>query len=326
MCSFEKLMDKTLRSILWVLVALVLLSSFSAGWFFVAKEKLYNDYVDLEHMFKKSVEKFKKELAYSDTKNYELTSRLQAVRKELAELEAGSIELKSQQRGLLDEKEDFKKEIKRIKKAKFFLEDKLKEMESDKFTAVLLAEKVSLEMELKRLKDAVLPKDLKISRLKAEIYELGDVKKKLDKLLAEKDREIDNLKVSFRDRMRASEELRAEGYHSPAEVDLPPIVLQRKEGKTSSAALSASSFGNMSGWETLEGRIITVNNEHNFAVVDLGRQDGVSVGIDFDVYRDGAMIGSIEVIQARERIAAADIKNIKEGFSIKPDDIVKKRQ
>ena len=32
-------MDKTLRSILWVLVALVLLSSFSAGWFFVAKEK-----------------------------------------------------------------------------------------------------------------------------------------------------------------------------------------------------------------------------------------------------------------------------------------------
>ena len=59
-------MDKTLRSILWVLVGLVVLSSFSTAWFFLAKEKLYNEYTSLEELFKNTMEKLNSELAVAN--------------------------------------------------------------------------------------------------------------------------------------------------------------------------------------------------------------------------------------------------------------------
>ena len=60
----------------------------------------------------------------------------------------------------------------------------------------------------------------------------------------------------------------------------------------------------------LAGRIITVNNEHKFVVIDIGRDDQVKIGMSFDVYRRGKEIGKIEVIETRRDIAACDIKEI----------------
>ena len=75
----------------------------------------------------------------------------------------------------------------------------------------------------------------------------------------------------------------------------------------------------------MEGRIVTVNKEHDFVVINIGRQDGVRVGFDFDIYRSGHIIGSIKVIQLRERIAAADIDYVEDGYSIEIDDKIVKR-
>jgi len=60
-------------------------------------------------------------------------------------------------------------------------------------------------------------------------------------------------------------------------------------------------------------------------VIDLGRQNGIDIGTTFNVYRCEMLLGSIEVIQARDRIAAADIKDIKEGLTIEIDDVVVRR-
>lgn len=57
----------------------------------------------------------------------------------------------------------------------------------------------------------------------------------------------------------------------------------------------------------------------------MGKQDGISITDSFKVYRGDALVGSIEVIQARERIAAADIIDATEGFYIERNDIVIKR-
>ncbi|MBU1147362.1 MAG: hypothetical protein KKD11_03330, partial [Candidatus Omnitrophica bacterium] len=89
-------MDKTLRSILWVLVALVVLSSFSTGWFFVAKERLYTDYLDLENIFKTSVDKLNREIVSSTRENEELRSKLDVVQDELETVESRAKDLKFQ--------------------------------------------------------------------------------------------------------------------------------------------------------------------------------------------------------------------------------------
>ena len=115
------------------------------------------------------------------------------------------------------------------------------------------------------------------------------------------------------------QEIRAEAYHSPEEVELPPIRAQK------TAKLTTPSLERVGENAGLQGRIVTVNKEHNFVVIDLGKQDGINIGNKFNVYRDQAFLGSVEVIQARDKIAAADIKDLKEGMDIEINDTVVKR-
>ena len=111
-------MDKTLRSILWILVSLVLLSSFTAGWFFIAKEELYNEYVSLEDLFKTNVERLNREIVSLDEENGDLKSRLAAVSRELSSLETRNEDLESKYKKLSKEKEALNKDLARVKKGK----------------------------------------------------------------------------------------------------------------------------------------------------------------------------------------------------------------
>jgi DNA repair exonuclease SbcCD ATPase subunit len=174
------------------------------------------------------------------------------------------------------------------------------------------------------------------STLKSKISEFEGIAKEYNSLLAEKenmnaklarlesdieskDREINKFKVALQENAAASGETRAEAYHSPKEVDLPPIVAQKM------AKLTTPSLERIGENAELKGRIVTVNKEHNFVVIDLGKQDGINIGNNFNVYRGETLLGSVEIIQARDRIAAADIKDLKEGMSIEINDTVVKR-
>ncbi len=393
-------MDRAFRSILLILVALVILSSFSAVWFFVVKEKLYNNYMDLEVLFESNMERLNREVTALDKENKELQEKVVSIKKELNILESKNEELNSQYRKLLTERDDLNQEIARVKKGKFFLEKTLKEMESDRFVAGLLREKASLEVELERLKESSAPKEsevrdlrdknselnIKVSKLeeekdlleqkisdavrvsellstdllkekdknkkdkeefanlnvensvlKTKITELERTSERFDRMFVEKDnmvtkisnlekdlefksQEIDKLKVALATKAQ-EEEARAEAYTGPEEVNLPPIVLE-------SSADGAGRVNELSPVERitrvrgLKGRIITVNREHNFVVIDLGREDGIDKGTRLDVYRGNLTIGSIEVIQVRDRIAACDIKYVQTGARIETDDVV----
>ena len=349
------------------------------------------------------MERLNTELSTVTKENVELNAKLDAVQKEFSSLESVHADLRSQYQGLLDERDELKRELARVKKGKFFVEKKLKDMESDRFLARLLEEKTSLDVELARLKGSLAPKEEEIENLKRENMDLGvrlakvierndylaskleDSKKvaeilsrdvltakdakegyeqqfetmmaesqilktkvvELEKasltaanLLAEKENaqlkasslereigrkneEIEQLKVAIGDRGRGIKELRAEAYHSPQEVELPPIVLQRQDYGSSRNAVSALEQITRPG--SLEGKIVTVNREHSFVVIDLGEDAGVGIGTVFNVYRDNLWIGSIESIQTRQKISACDIKDVKENFSIEISDIVVKR-
>lgn len=69
------------------------------------------------------------------------------------------------------------------------------------------------------------------------------------------------------------------------------------------------------------GKVLAVNRENSFVVINLGQDTGVIVGNKFLVYRDDKEIAALEVIQIRSLIAACDI--IKESRTIKVGDQVK---
>lgn len=392
-------MDKTLRSVLWILVGLVVLSSFSTAWFFLSKERLYSEYTSLEDLFKTTMEKLNTEITAANQEKTELRSKLSAIEERFNILKASHTTLKSEHEIAVSERDDLSREVASVKKAKVFLEKRLKEMESDMFVANLLKEKIGLEVEIERLKNEAAPKDQEISMLKAQamdrdlkmaklqeeknaidrkfrnseqvaqilssdilkekdlnkedramsekivlennalksrVSEFEEIAKEYNSLLAEKDsmrariarlendveskgQEINKFKVAFQESAVKLQEMRAEAYHSPREVELPPIVAQK------TAKLTAPSLERIGEKAGIEGRIVTVNKEHNFVVIDLGKQDGIGIGNKFNVYRGQAFLGSVEVIQARDRIAAADIKDLKEGMDIEINDTVVKR-
>lgn len=66
--------------------------------------------------------------------------------------------------------------------------------------------------------------------------------------------------------------------------------------------------------KSLEGKIVVVNKEHNFAVLNLGSKDGVSIGDEFSVLHAGKTIGVVKVEKVHESMSAAgfaaDLKDI----------------
>jgi len=69
------------------------------------------------------------------------------------------------------------------------------------------------------------------------------------------------------------------------------------------------------------GKVLALNKENNFVIIDLGQNSGINPGDTFRIYRENDAIASIEVIQVRPDIAACDIKN--EASTIKVGDTVR---
>ena len=56
----------------------------------------------------------------------------------------------------------------------------------------------------------------------------------------------------------------------------------------------------------LEGKILVVNKDYNFVVINLGSKDGVNAGDAFALYHNNKYIGDIKVEKIHESMSAAD--------------------
>lgn len=91
-------------------------------------------------------------------------------------------------------------------------------------------------------------------------------------------------------------------------VELPAIVVRPQgENKTSNAPSLA--------------RVISINKENNFVVIDQGENSGLKLGDKLKAYRNNQEIANLEVMQTRWSIAACDIKL--ESSPLRVGDIVK---
>lgn len=156
--------------------------------------------------------------------------------------------------------------------------------------------KVSLEKKLKETDDSRKELDIRLSDLNtaldSKILEIEQVKQQLE-AVSKGETGIGSAKAK-------------------ESVELPPIVVRSYE-KPQAPTLQK--------YPESSGKVLAVNREHNFIVIDLGEEHGVRPGKLFNVFRDNKKIGTVEVIQARRSIAACDIKqqeiNITVGDSVR---------
>ena len=68
--------------------------------------------------------------------------------------------------------------------------------------------------------------------------------------------------------------------------------------------------------KSLEGKIMVINKEFNFVVINLGSKDNVSVGDEFLISRNGKPVGDLKVEKVHETMAAA-------GFAPELKELIK---
>ena len=88
-------------------------------------------------------------------------------------------------------------------------------------------------------------------------------------------------------------------------VELPPIIVKPST----------------SGIKGLQGEVIAVNSEEDFIVIDIGEGSGMRPGALLKIMRGDKEVATVEVIETRKEISAANIKETIGGLSIQEGDI-----
>ncbi len=86
-------------------------------------------------------------------------------------------------------------------------------------------------------------------------------------------------------------------------VELAPIVVRPQGGQQEPEVRVQGET------RVLGGKVLAINRDSNFVIIDLGEEAGVKLGDTLKVYRVDKSIAALEVIQTRKNIAACDIKS-----------------
>lgn len=149
----------------------------------------------------------------------------------------------------------------------------------------LITRKINLERKVQKLQEDNTSLERRFNEMEAM------VKDKVDKI-SELKKQVD----SSAQPVGAAKPTMAQS--GDGSVELPPIVVRPQAEAVADEPM------------TYSGRIIGINKENNFVIMDMGEEHGIKIGDTFQVYRehDSKAVATIEVIQVRQSISACDIK------------------
>lgn len=236
------------------------------------------------------------------------------------ELERGKANLGLEINNLNREKQDLARQLEFVQKQVEYNKKTL-----DVASLELVGEKndkLRIEDTFKAIKNenAVLRRQLKSlsSRkitLEKKLLEFQEKNSTLEQKLTEADKALQNkatqLEKLGRDlsAVQAKEAQAMAGQERKESVELSPIIVRPRE--------------DLSVEQTPDGgRVLSVNKENGFVIVDLGEESGIRVGDILHAYdNEDKEIGSIEVVQTRRTVSACNIQResapILEGCTVR---------
>jgi chromosome segregation ATPase len=170
----------------------------------------------------------------------------------------------------------------------------------------LKSEGMLLRRQLKGLNVRKVALERKIQEIQEENKKFDQRFSDMDILLKDKAIQIETLKKSLAVGGVAEQK---SGQAEDSSVELPTIVV-RPQSETSLQTSSSST-----------AKVVAVNKDNNFVIIDLGEDSGVKIGDTFRVFKNESVIAHLEVMQVRKAITACDIK--KESAPISVGDTVR---
>ena len=255
--------------------------------------------------------------------NKDLGFQLGSMRSELKSLQIANEQLQREKSALeMDiatlnrEKEDLNRQVDYNQKLINSITQDLVREKNDKTriqeaVQVIGNENNVLKRQLRSLNNRKISLERKIADVQEKNTTLENRFNEMNLMLRDKMSQIDSIKkqIESSDKTKSAPPAEKEKDY----VELPPIVVrpQGSQPNTVSAADKAAMIG----------KVLAVNRENNFVVIDLGQDQNVKVGDSFQVYRDEKPIANVQVIQARKSISACDIK--RETVVIQVNDLVR---
>jgi len=169
----------------------------------------------------------------------------------------------------------------------------LEQEKSAKLQASAQAEQLKMDLE----KQKSLSSDLenKLTLAQEEVKKTQDLLNGLDSQKTELETKIKDLEAKV-------QQAQEQG------VELGKIVVN-PEGTETAEAISE---GEKTGARVLnlEGKVLVVNKDYNFVVINLGSKDGIGIGNIFSVYQDNKYLGDVKVEKVHDSMAAADFASV----------------
>jgi len=200
------------------------------------------------------------------------------------------------------------------KKVAAGLDSKLKEASAkiDKLTNEVAEEKSAKEEAL-----------IQAGQLKADLERQKGVKADLESKLTQAQRDVAKAQGQVKDLSSKKDDLEKKVKDLEARstqgqgVELGTVVVTPEAattavtapvaGKTTVRAISDTTVRNPT--PAGEGKVLVINGEYNFAVINLGSKDGVELGQVYSIYRGNKYIGDVKVEKVHDSMAAAGFLN-----------------
>ncbi|RKY40701.1 MAG: hypothetical protein DRP76_01365 [Candidatus Omnitrophota bacterium] len=245
----------------------------------------------------------------------ELKDKLLEMRQKLSQLSGENKELSLKIDDLENKKEEIGKNLRYKERiiqliSKDLVNEKEKNKDMQEQLSRLREENAQLKQELVMLNKEKVELTQKLRQIAEEKEKLEGKVSQVEKVLKEKVLLFSQLKEELSSALEGKKKV---------EVKLPPIVVSPKEAEKK--AIEKEEIAPISE-RRLEGTILAVNTKERFAIIDLGENNGVEKGMKFSVIRDNRNIATIEVIETRREVSAADIKEVKSGYSLQEGDQV----
>ncbi|MEW6101439.1 MAG: hypothetical protein AB1481_04010 [Candidatus Omnitrophota bacterium] len=240
-----------------------------------------------------------------------------------------TFDLQSQLKELNEKQKVTEKNLEESSRAATELRSKVQELRQqiDVLSEDLQKEKIAKQESLTKLE--LLKVDLeeqRVSRqdLEKKLSQAEDGVRKAQSQL----KELDNQKKTLEAKLKEIE-AQNQGVELGQIVVTPetaPAVVQKETQSAAPITSKAAKYSTPPAALGLEGKVLVVNKDYNFVVINLGTKDGVAIADTFALYHSNRYLGDVKVEKIHDSMAAAGFvtEGVKELAS-EGDRVVQKK-
>ncbi|HLD69650.1 MAG TPA: hypothetical protein VJA17_02695 [Candidatus Omnitrophota bacterium] len=270
------------------------------------------------------VRKLNQSITALEEENKDLALKTERAEKEKRKLQEAIDAIKKQNESLQFEAKKDEARVNSVLEEKTYLEDilinKTKEIEKLKAGNASFPLGETMAAASADLVQQLNQKNQEISHLNDHNKILTEKLQKLYQMADEKMKEITIAKSALEETIADAKKV--VDVQSSNAVDLGSIAVSQSTITAPVQLVTEKKFDISRLSSKKQGRVLAINDEHGFVVVDLGKVNGIRNGMELYLKKNGEIVATLSVLETRDVMTACNIKNVSSGRKIEINDQV----